>query len=492
MRRSAEVLVFLVFVASCDSGSARLDADVVTDACVPLGDGGSACGQFDAGLIVDAGSIVDAGVDAATAPRIASIVGMGPAEMVWDWELYHDPAAVTYRDTGGMCNTFDGPFHPWRGVGDRRYVMTPNPCDYRVPLTATLGPARALNAADIAFNSSATYPAPDGKFYHRGQGMGWLAGSCTEADYDNRMWIFGIWTEDGSNLYAVAHHEFYPETCPAHTTHPWVNSLHHLVSSDGGATFRPAAYTPYLTSGSGNASRLILTPEPYARANPVPRDTSYVSYGFFHPSNLVREGAWIYALVEGRFFLQQEDPAHVGHGLHEAGFVMVRTADVTQATGWELYTATGWHLVNHSNFQGLRGQMPKLWYPQNDYSPYDVVPQGGQNLSFSLVQYQGSGQWIALGYSAGGGHSVAYSLSDSLAQPDWGPIQHITDVPNLAAGNYPSLVDPTSSSRVYKDVGGTPYLYFVAKNGSKPFLPIAPAPSNALSRSIYRIPVKIQ
>ena len=416
--------------------------------------------------------------------HIAKIAAAGPVELVWDWEVYHDPNAITYRATNGKSNTFDSPPHFWKDADGNIYCVAANGVNYRVPFTKDLTPERALNFNDIIFNSAKTYPAGGGRYYHQGYGENYLAGSCAEKDYDNNIWVFGLWTDDGENVYALGHHEYYPKTCPVGTTAPWMNAIHYLSSSDGGKMFLPNAYTPFATSGKSNADRLVLIPKPWAPDNP-----DHINYGFYHPSNIVREGNYYYAIAEGNFWLgtTQDD-----YGLHEGGFLLIRSRDVSSPLDWQVYTENGWESIDHNAWQGYGGQAVKLWHKHGPYDPYHEYPRGGQLLSFSLVQHLPSGQWIALGYSNQGATTVQYSLSASLQNPDFGPITTVLNAPVLNLGQYMSLVGPDSPGFVFQYVKDDCYLYFIAPNNAPQIPQVLQKPvSDAHSRSMWRVPIKI-
>jgi len=418
-------------------------------------------------------------------PReITRIVAEGSIEQVWDWEDYHNPAAITYRGTNGACNTFDAPPHFWKDADGNVYCIAANGVNYRVPFTADFKPKRQLSANDIVFNSARTYPADGDRFYHKGYGEMYLAGSCTEADYDNNIWVFSLWTDDGKNIFALGHHEFYPRTCPVGTTAPWINAIHHLSSSDSGRTFLPKAYMPFELSGISNSDRLVLIPKPWDASNP-----DHINYGFYHPSNIVKEGEYYYAAVEGNFWL---GTTRGDYGLHEGGLVLIRTKEVSVPTGWQVYTENGWEAIDHQTYQGSGGQEVKLWLKHGPYDPYHEYPRGGQLMSFSLVRHINSGKWIALGYSNQGAVTVHYALTNSLSDPDFGPITAVENAPVLNLGQYMSLVSHDSPGQVFQFVNDEAYLYFVAPNNAPQIpLQLQKPVTDAHSRSLWRVPVRI-
>ena len=411
--------------------------------------------------------------------RIKTIAATGAFELVWDWERYNDPRAPQYVFNGPLC-TFDNPVHFYRDHSGALFTIAATAVNYRVPMNADFSPARRLGPQDVLFDSGKTYPAPGDRIYHSGGGG---SGSCVEADYDAVMWLFGLWTDDGRRFAAVAHHERHGRACPQMHSH-WINAIHHLTSSDGARNFLPQAYQPYAQSGKSNANRLVVVPRPED-----PSESDFSAYGLFHPSNVVKEGDYHYALVMGSFLTGVDAE---NYSLHDAGLAMIRSRDPYRPGGWQVFSEAGWQAAG--TFVGRGGQLAKLWHRQSDYSPWKTVPTGGSGLSYSLVQQRDSGQWIAFGISHGtNGKTVAYSLSNSLATPNWGPIHHVKGGPVLLAGNYPSLVDHDASDYVFQSVGRRVYMYAVIPNSDRRLVPAIGQPVTSVhSRSVWRMPVEIE
>jgi hypothetical protein len=115
----------------------------------------------------------------------------------------------------------------------------------------------------------------------------------------------------------------------------------------------------------------------------------------------------------------------------------------------------------------------------------------GQLLGFRLVYHQNAQQWIALGYANQGSRTVCYTLSDSLASPNWEQhgISIVEDGQNgehveLNMNNYPSIVDPTSGDYVFQFTGNHPFLYLIEPNPGQR--------TNLHSRSVWRVPLQIE
>ncbi len=418
----------------------------------------------------------------------------GQKELAWDWEVYHDPSAENFPDPQKSVCTFDNPFNPWRNVNGECFVIAANIVNYRVPLDSNLRPLRVLDQGDIVFHSGRTYPHPNRpeRYYHRGYGRNLVAGSCVEADYDHNFWVFSPWTADGYTFSALCHHEFYPDSCPNATTEHWINTIHQMFSFDGGQTFLPQPYHPYDDNGGrSNSWRTVLIPEP-SHMRPWPPK---INYGFYHPSNIVSEGAYCYALCTASNWLGQTYQNDGIQCLNQGGFAMIRTQHPGHPRAWEVFTALGWKAIDVNTWQGWRidgvgGQTVKLWH-REEYCPYQQFPTKGQLLGYRLVYHQTAQQWIALGYANRGARTVCYTLSDSLASPNWEQhgISLVEDGPNSEhvvpnTTYYPSIVDPTSSGYVFQFTGNNPFLYFVD--------PDPASRTNLHSRSIWRIPLQIE
>jgi|GEM_PF-4879390 len=420
---------------------------------------------------------------------ISSIRIEGKIELVWDWEIYHDVLAPTYPNMNGSCCTFDNPVRFYRDAAGNLFSVAAAGCNYRVPFNSDFSPQRALSSDDIIFNSAVTYPeVSPGWYFHVGNGS-LMSGTCVEADYDNVLWIMGLWTEDGIHYAAVAHHEAYPRHCPSQTTQFWVAAVHHMTSSNGVMNLRPMAYRSYSETGISNSHRLVLIPRPSAADMP-----DYLAMGFFHPSGLVREGDWVYGTAGASFYKDALYDAN--HGLHDQGMVLFRFRDPLtppdDEDNLEIYTPYGWQPRSISVFQGYGGQEIATWNLHTDMSPHLNQPAGDYLLSFNLLGHKDTGEWIAFGWASRVGGPLYYMTTPSLAEPQWSPMRAVENNLNLQPGHYPSLVDHQAKGYILNNVGGKTYLYFVAPNND----PIVPAGvgkpvSDPHSRSIWRVPVVI-
>ncbi len=443
--------------------------------------------------------------------KISSISLNGSIEIYWDWEVLRDKGAPDLKLNKNLAfnsNSIDGPPRFYKTEYGEKFAILPMSISYRSPIGANDLPSRALTSSDIVFDSSKTSQATNGKYNHKGHGSGWFSGNCSEADYDNQMWIYGLWSSDGVKFDALAHHEFYPKTCPTATTSAWVNSIHHLTSTDSGATFSPKPYVPYYETGKSNSDRLVIIPKPSGYVNQEP----LYNFGFYHPSNIVKEGEFYYAIVMINMLTGRiKTNGTKKEALVNGGFAMIRTKNTSVPGGWDIYSNRGWHKMSAGGYIGMGGYItPKIFLEHKSNSPYSDYPAGGQNMTYSLVQHQETGQWVAFGYSNQGATTVSYSLTDSLHTPKWGAITPVIGAPSIPAMGYPSIASQDSPGYVFQFIDNEPYLYFMAPNREaevpgtllnyviksglskqKPHVDFKIS-NNLASRSIWRVKLKVK
>lgn len=341
------------------------------------------------------------------------------------------PDLVQHRPISAGLFT-DGPINPWKDDAGNTYINVPHSENYRYLIgnsSSTTNPWSTPNSwtieKDSIFDSRQDYVA-NGNTYHRG-------GNCSETDYDNRIWLFGFWSF-GKTVAAVAHHEWYSNCANGYNTlndgNPttfnthWVNAISHLVSQDGGRTFLPKA----LKSGS-NSDRLVLIPEPKSVQNPA------IMYGFFHPSNIVKEGDFYYATAEMRDFVGQRNSK--GREVMTGGFILIRTRNVTQATGWEVYDAQkNWSAL--AGYQGNKGQKPHIFFPMVT-DPYETANNAGA-IAMNLRYHMDSKQWLAFG-AYNGRYTILKTASLSVPQFEENGIQNIEGM-EASYPYYISVFDP--------------------------------------------------
>lgn len=326
----------------------------------------------------------------------------------------------------------DGPPHPYKDGSGNVYVNVSHSENYRfrVPGSFTDGASWILNGPNLTGSRN-----------------------TAESRYDNRNWISGYYAE-GDTMHAVVHHEWYVNTqtlngiagFPADTSgfpnpgtpgvSKWVNAISWARSTNGGAS--------WTTSAATNSSRLILVPEPWNI-----QQKSHM-FGFFHPSNIVKEGSYYYAAVEVRKVTAATGNDAIG------GVCMIRTTNLTLPTGWEFWNGSGWETVDHNSYQSnLATQQPYLWFQRtnNYYLSSEYDSHAGQCLRYHTP----SGKWVMFGFSGNTVGFFTYSTTPTLASPQWTALSGITNPNNNAynssGGRYMSVFDPAAPDQNYQNIG---------------------------------------
>lgn len=351
------------------------------------------------------------------------------------------PHLVNHATYSGLFT--DGPPHPWKDDLGNTYVNVPHSENFRYLIGnggSAANPWDNPSAWQIQeepmFDSRKDYVV-NGVTYHRG-------GNCSESEYDNRFWLFGFWSF-GKTIAAIAHHEWYAYCARGYSTlngNPatfnthWVNAIGHLVSQDGGRSFLPKPL-----KGGSNSDRLVMVPEPKNVQNPA------VMYGFFHPSNIVKEGDYYYATVETRHFLGQRNSK--GREVMSAGFSLIRTKDVLKPTGWEVYDENRkWSAMQ--NYQGNKGQKPYIFF-SSDTDPYETANTAGA-LAMNLRYHEETRLWLTFGVLNG-----RYTIlqSETLASPEFDSTNAVEIQGSEASFPwYISVFDPSK----YKDAQDLNYM----------------------------------
>lgn len=269
-----------------------------------------------------------------------------------------------------------------------------------------------------------------------------------EGNYNNRYWIFGGWS-DGDSVYSLAHHEWYQTTTSiggiggvngySLFNRRWVNGIGLVSSSNGGATHN--------VSPAANSSRLVLVPEPWAVQSRDPL------YGFFHPSNIVKEGAYYYACVE------QRSLSNTGT-YNDAGVSIIRTTNVASAVGWEFWDGSSWQVVDHNYYQGNQSyQRPHRFFAQDNRNYYELPNNYNSHMGQCLRYHVPSGQWLMFGFSGTESTCIAYSASLTLANPQFTSIVGISSpdpsIYNSSAARFISVFDEAATDRNFVNIGNS-------------------------------------
>ena len=234
-------------------------------------------------------------------------------------------------------------------------------------------------------------------------------------------WLHAFYTLDGNTVYSTVHNEWYgqlvSQTCVKDMIGGWVSATTLAVSRDGGLTYsEPGNYliryplTPWSNSFSCSPKRPTL-------------------YGDFGGTNIISKDGLYY-----KFFTYHSEPAVEPH---QVGECLMRTNDLGDASSWAIWDGNT--------------------FVRSKTAPCAFIAKvaGAQSVTYNKVLKL---YVVTLGQS----HAFAFSLSEDLIH--WSASTPIAGVdPSNAA--YPSLLDPTDTSRNFENTGQTPYLYYTHMNG---------------------------
>ncbi len=259
--------------------------------------------------------------------------------------------------------------------------------------------------------------------------------STNPADFNDNEWIVSTYTSDGKNIHALIHDEYVP--C-GNWNNCWYNAITYASSSDSGKTYTHATAPNHLVAAS-----------PYK--SPYP--TTHSPFGIFGGSNIIKKGGYYYKMVQLE-----------AHLLQSWGAGLMRTNNLSDPTSWR-----GW------DGKGFNVQFVNP-YTATGYNAADKVlaPLSRDNIGkmcASVTYNTYLGKYVVVDYTTGTYNGVSttgffYSTSDDLI--NWSKAQYIpiTVQSTWAAGgcNYPSLIDPTDTTRNFEQTGQTPYLYYTKWN----------------------------
>ena len=312
-------------------------------------------------------------------------------------------------------------------------------------------PARAFRAADGEIRLIAAHNR--NRVMH-GKDLQTLRVDCrivfqgADADapenYDDKLWLSALWTEDGRTIHALAHAEFHgqrrPSLCPiAQYMACWRNQLIHVTSRDGGESFTRngialAAGIPYRFDGAAGKRS-----------------------GYFEPSNIFRHGDALHAFVWAE-----------GYQAQKRGACLLRTTAIADPGAWRAWDGKGFNVA----FQDA--------YRDTVTDPARHVCQPIANLDgvvASVVRHRASGQFIAIFASnrraaaaSAPQPGIWYSTSADLVV--WSAPRLLRALPLMwaftcgerAVWAYPSLIDAQSQARNFDDVGTRADLYLTRFN----------------------------
>lgn len=293
-------------------------------------------------------------------------------------------------------------------------------------------PARAFRSADGGVRLIAAHHrnrlfagpdldhlAPDCRIAYRG------AENSEPAALDDHAWIAATYTLDGTRVFALVHDEFHghrrPDLCPAAKYMAcWNNRVTGAVSDDGGRSFRRTGF--------------VAAP-PYRYDGHLGRHT-----GYFNPSNIVASDGWYYATVFATEW-----------GAQKPGNCLMRTRDLADPRSWR-----GWDGMDFSV------RFVDAYHDTVPAEAHVCAPLPNLKSPISSIVRHGDG-WVAT--LAGGDGFYASRSRDLLGWTAPKRFWEVTITGRQNCGtpwatNYPSLLDPASSSRNLESVGTEAWLYY--------------------------------
>jgi hypothetical protein len=140
------------------------------------------------------------------------------------------------------------------------------------------------------------------------------------ASFSDNEWIASTYTQDGETVYALVHDEYHgqehPGQCPSgEYFNCWYNAVTLFISTDGGASYRPAAEPP---------GHLVASwPLEYIPDGGI--------YGMFSPSNIIQglDGAY-YTFLKTQSFSDRRQSV-----------CLMRTADLSDPSAWRFWDGSG-------------------------------------------------------------------------------------------------------------------------------------------------------
>jgi hypothetical protein len=266
--------------------------------------------------------------------------------------------------------------------------------------------------------------------------------SLEDADprrFQDRRWLASPYTADGKHVWALVHEEYqgnrHPGRCPERAYYPcWYNAITLSRSSDGGRSYRQTRPPRQLVAASSRPYRHGFGP-----------------YGVFAPSNVVKRAGYFYALVRVR------EPGR------PSGDCLIRTADIRAPDSWRAWNGASFRFVLRDPYRFRRDSGPGC----RRIAP-DAISEMTESLTFStaLGRYLLVGVAGPISKSGTEERGVYYSTSGDLLH--WSPRRLLlpaTTLHSYRCGRgspiaYPSVIDPSSTSRSFETSGRRPYLYF--------------------------------
>ncbi len=266
------------------------------------------------------------------------------------------------------------------------------------------------------------------------------ARNADPARYDDASWIAATWTDDGTTVHTLIHHEYQAYSHPGRCTFKtylacWYNTVLSRVSLDGGLSFPP----------SGNPA--VVASAPFRQDVEQGRHR-----GFFNPSNIVSDGGYFYFLA-----------ATTGWPGQPFGACLFRTNALADPTSWRAFDGRAFTVAFPDPYRG--GPAPVA--ACQPIAPFPA-PVGG------IVRHRTTGVWLAVFQARQDNEAFPQSGLYFAASNDlivWSEPRLLLATPTLyddpctAKGrllSYPALLDGTAATRNFEDAGDGADLFLVS------------------------------
>lgn len=251
--------------------------------------------------------------------------------------------------------------------------------------------------------------------------------------YDDRGWIAATYADGTGRIEALVHDEYHgnrrPDRCPAADYAAcWRNAIVAAVSEDGGASFRRVGLVAAL---------------PYRYAGDEGHRT-----GYFTPSNIIRNGDFLYVFVFAEAF-----------GAQRRGACLLRRPVVGGAADWRGWDGSGFTVRFVDPYRE----------PVVDPAAHVCAPLAGLEGTVSdVVRVAATGEYLAL-LPLRRPEATGFYGAVSRDLIHWSAPRPILEAPLLWAREcgapnayaYAALLDPASDDANFATVGTEPWLYLV-------------------------------
>jgi hypothetical protein len=251
--------------------------------------------------------------------------------------------------------------------------------------------------------------------------------------FNDQIWIAATWTDDGIHVMAIGHQEYHGEKvgrCSVKSFNQCrYGSLVHMISDDGGLTFRKTQSRPL--------------------AAPSQRQSAGQEHivGFSQPSNIFEHDGWKYVFIL----------SDGGGRQPSGGTCLMRSRQPMDPKSWTIFDG-----------QDFRPSSFDPYRDDEQAAPICARIPRLNGLVWSVLNVRGSGILVALlTIIAPETNAVKLATSTSFDALHWSPLMALPDIdmqwtnrcPKSPMMHYPSLVDVTSSRRNFDDTGFYPQLF---------------------------------